>query len=72
MDPHEVKLIEKFSPSNPELKELWKDHQELDRRIQELELSVAGIQRDQEIRALKKKKLVGKDRIAAILSQARI
>ena len=72
MDPKDLELIEELAPRHPELAALWREHLELEARLERL----AGRryltpQEELEVKRLKKIKLAGRDRIEAILAQHR-
>jgi uncharacterized protein YdcH (DUF465 family) len=72
MEPHDVATIERLLPAHHELRRLWEEHLRLDRELQALRerrvLTPVEEARCQEIR---KTKLVGRDRIEAILREHR-
>lgn len=65
MEEHDLKRLEKYAPTDPELKALWEEHMLYEKQIEKLEskpyLTPAE---DQELKALKKQKLDGKTRSA--------
>lgn len=72
MEPRDVTLIETLLPANPELRRLWEEHLRLERELESLRnrriLSSDEEAREREIQKLK---LAGRDRIQAILRDAR-
>lgn len=72
MEQHEVELITRLVDSNPELAELWNDHQEYEKQLARFEgkpyLSPAE---DAELKLLKKQKLAGKTKMQVILDKHR-
>lgn len=70
MEEHDLKRLEKYAPTDPELKTLWEEHMLYEKQIEKLEskpfLTPAE---DQEMKALKKQKLDGKTRLHAMLDQ---
>ena len=72
MEPRDVTLIETLLPTSPELRRLWEQHQRLERELESLRnrriLSSDEEAREREIQKLK---LAGRDRIQAILRDAR-
>jgi hypothetical protein len=72
MDPRDIELIERLAGANPELSELWRRHQELERELQQLDAQRFQTPQERERhRELKKAKLAGRDRIQAILEEHR-
>jgi uncharacterized protein YdcH (DUF465 family) len=72
MDAREIELIEKYTPQDPLLQDLYQKHKELDRRLQKFGkkpfLTAAEERKEQE---LKKLKLAQKDRMMKILKKYR-
>jgi uncharacterized protein YdcH (DUF465 family) len=68
MDPRDIALIESLLSEHTELRQLWQSHQRLEEELNRLRaqrfLTPEEQQRQKEIQ---KTKLVGKDRIQAIL-----
>jgi uncharacterized protein YdcH (DUF465 family) len=68
MDPRDIALIESLLSEHAELRQLWQSHQRLEEELNRLRaqrfLTPEEQQRQKEIQ---KTKLVGKDRIQAIL-----
>ncbi len=72
MENKDMELIKQFSSTDPVLADLFKQHQEFERELEDLDnksyLTVAEQMKRAEI---KKKKLVGKDKIEMILKRYR-
>jgi uncharacterized protein YdcH (DUF465 family) len=69
MERYERVLIEHLLGRDEELTRLWEEHLDFERRIEQLESRPFLTQAETlERTQLKKRKLMGKDRIAAILS----
>ena len=70
MEEHDLKRLEKYAPTDPELKALWEEHMLYEKQIEKLEskpyLTPAE---DQELKALKKQKLAGKTRLHVMLDR---
>ncbi len=72
MDKHDIELIETLLSENQELATLWREHQQLDLQLDGMgQRSYLSPQDEQELKKLKKVKLVGRDRIEAILADHR-
>ncbi len=72
MDKRDLELIEKLLPQDPELAALWREHQQLDARLEAMSQRVyLSPQDEQEVKRLKKVKLAGRDRMEAILAAYR-
>jgi uncharacterized protein len=70
MESHERAEIERLAGIDDELARLWQEHVALENRIGDLENRVhLSAHEDRERIQLKKLKLAGKDRIAAILAR---
>ncbi len=68
MEQHEVERIEKYAANNPEIKNLWEEHQLFEKQIEKLEAkSYLTPAEDQELKRLKKEKLDGKTKLLALL-----
>lgn len=68
MDEREQARVEALIDRDPELRGLWREHLEFERRLSELDdLSHLTPGEELERKRLQKRKLAGKDRIAAIL-----
>ncbi|MFQ5696818.1 MAG: DUF465 domain-containing protein [Myxococcota bacterium] len=70
MESYERDRIEALASEDPQLHQLWTEHQEIERRLSALE-AVRYRSTDEELerKRLQKTKLSGMDRIAAILAQ---
>lgn len=70
MEQHEIDIIRKHMDDNAELKKLWEEHLEFERKLEELEKRpyVTPVEQT-EIKRLKKCKLTGKTKIQEILDQ---
>ena len=72
MEARDLALIEKLSPNNEELRNLWSEHLELEEQLAVFARKPRLTSDEQmEEKRLKKTKLRGKDRIFDILAQAR-
>ena len=72
MEEQELNLIESLASENEELAELWREHQEFERRLEEYNtLRYLSPEEEVERKRLQKLKLAGRDRIEAILAQYR-
>lgn len=70
MDAHELKLLEKHAPQNPELRTLWEEHKLYEKQLEKLESKLSRTPaEDQQIKILKKQKLDGKTRMVLMLEQ---
>ncbi len=70
MEQHELALLEKLAPSNPELKILWDEHVLYKKQIEGFESkSYLTPTEDQEMRRLKKQKLDCKTKLVDTLRQ---
>ncbi len=70
MDQHELDLIEKYIPQDPELKSLWEDHLLYEKQIEKLEgKSFRTPSEQQSLKQLKKQKLEGKTKLMHILDE---
>ncbi|MDL2313922.1 DUF465 domain-containing protein [Desulfovibrio sp. OttesenSCG-928-C14] len=72
MDQTELMLLEKYSTQDPELKQLWEEHQLFEKQLQKLEgKAYLTPTEDQQMREWKKQKLEGKTKMVAILDRYR-
>ena len=72
MENRDIALIEQLLPTHPELKRLMDEHAELEKQLDELgRHSYLSQPEIVEQRRLKKKKLIGRDRIEKILTEHR-
>ena len=70
MDQRQIELIEKYSNSEPELKELWEEHQLYTKQVEKLMAkSYLTPTEDQTRKQLKKQKLENKTRMMATLDR---
>jgi len=72
MEEHDLDLIVRLAPGNEELARLWREHLDLEQRLEEYGQHLYLTPEEEvEIKRLKKVKLAGRDRIEAILAQYR-
>jgi len=72
MDKQDIALIEELMGENQELAALWREHQELEQKLENLaQRSYLAPDEEQEVKRLKKVKLAGRDRMEAILAEHR-
>ena len=70
MEDHERARIEALLEADPELRGLWEEHLEFERRLKEMDLRLHLTPRENtERKQLQKLKLAGKDKIAEILAR---
>ena len=70
MDQHEIELLEKMAPTDPELKSLWEDHVLYEKQVEKLEAKAFRTPtEEQTLKQLKKQKLEGKTRLMDILDR---
>lgn len=70
MDQHELDLLEKYLPEDPELKSLWEDHLLYEKQLEKLEgKNYLTPAEQQTLRQLKKQKLDGKTKLMDILDR---
>ena len=70
MDQHEIDLLEKYAPTDPELKSLWEDHVLYEKQVGKLEgKAFRTPTEEQTIKQLKKQKLEGKTKMMDILDR---
>ncbi|MDR1777257.1 MAG: DUF465 domain-containing protein [Desulfovibrio sp.] len=68
MDQHDIDLLEKHMPSDPELKSLWEDHVLYKKQVEKLESKPFRTpDEEQNLKQLKKQKLDVKTRLVAKL-----
>lgn len=68
MDQHELELLEKYAPQDPELKSLWDDHLIYEKQVEKLESKHFLTPTEQQtLKQLKKQKLEGKTKMMHIL-----
>ena len=70
MEKRDLQRIREFLPGTPELARLWEEHRELEQELERLE-AFRSLTPDEAVRRseLKKRKLVGRDRIQQILER---
>ena len=72
MEERDIKLVEQYSATDPELKELWEEHMLYEKQLAKYkEKSYLTPQEEQEMKTLKKQKLEGKTRLAVALEKYR-
>ena len=72
MEAKDIKIIEKHRKTNYELDKLYREHEELETKVDELELRKGlSANEEKELHELKKLKLAGRDRIEEILQTLR-
>ncbi len=72
MESHERAQIETLAIENHELRQLWEEHLDLERRLEEIDRQPHLSPSEQmERKKLKMRKLAGKDQIARILALSR-
>ena len=72
MEKRDLELIEKYSTRDAVLSGLYEEHLDYEERLEELENKVRLTQDEEyEMMMLKKKKLLGRDKIEAILRKYR-
>lgn len=70
MEEHDLKRLEKYAPTDPELKALWEEHMLYEKQIEKLESAVSySCGRSGTGNALKKQKLTGKTRLHVMLDR---
>lgn len=70
MDQHEIDLLEKYAPLNPELKSLWDDHLIYEKQVEKLEhKNFLTPTEQQTLKQLKKQKLEGKTKLMHMLDE---
>ena len=70
MDQHEIDLLEKCAPTDPELKSLWEDHVLYEKQVEKLESKAYRTPtEEQTLKQLKKQKLEGKTKLMDILDR---
>lgn len=72
MEHRDLELIERLSPADPELAQLWREHLELEAQLDSLSSRLYLTPEEQvERKRLQKRKLAGRDRIEVILATHR-
>ncbi|GFH62301.1 MAG: conserved hypothetical protein [Candidatus Desulfovibrio kirbyi] len=70
MDQREIALLEKYMPTDPELKSLWEDHMLYSKQVDKIESKAFRTPtEDQTLKQLKKQKLEGKTKLMTILDR---
>lgn len=70
MDQHEIDLLEKYAPTDPELKALWDDHVLYEKQLEKLESKHFLTPAEQQtLKQLKKQKLEGKTKLMNIIDE---
>ncbi len=73
MDANELKLLESLLPENEELNQLWEEHKMLNQKLDAMANQAYFTAEEQvERKQMQKRKLAGRDRMAAILSAHRV
>ena len=68
MEAHDLRLLEKYAPNDPELQILWEEHVLFEKQIEKYETKPFLTPTEtSELKALKKQKLDGKTRMQVIL-----
>lgn len=70
MEKRELDLLEKLTPTHPDVKSLWDDHVLFNKQLEKLE-SKAYLTPDEQtqVRQIKKQKLEGKTKLVALLNK---
>ena len=70
MDQHELDLLEKYAPTDPDLKSLWDDHVLYEKQVEKLEgKGYRTPPEEQTLKQLKKQKLENKTQLMDILDR---
>ena len=70
MEERDIKLIEQYAETDPELKTLWEEHMLYEKQLEKFEeKSYLTPAEQQEMKTLKKQKLDGKTRLANLLDK---
>ena len=70
MEERDLKLIEKFAPLNPELKDLWENHILFTKQLEKLESQAYRTpEEEQKMKTLKVQKLEGKTKLMDLLER---
>ena len=70
MDQHEIDLLEKYAPKDPELKSLWDDHVLYEKQVEKLEgKGFRTPTEEQTLKQLKKQKLENKTQLMDMLDR---
>lgn len=72
MEERDIQLIEKYSTTDPDLKDLWEDHLLYQKQVDKLETRPYRTpSEEQTLKQLKKQKLEGKTRLESLLDKYR-
>ena len=72
MEPSDLTIIENNRKDNYQLDRLWKEHQDLESRIDKMEAAKGlGANEEKQLHQLKKEKLDGKEKLEKILVDLR-
>lgn len=72
MEQQDILLLEKYSATNPELRELWEDHILYEKQVEKLEAKAFRTPTEQEtLKQIKKQKLEGKTKLVALIDKCR-
>ena len=72
MEERDLKIVEQYADSDPELKTLWEEHALYEKQLAKFEEKAYLTPAEQmEMKTLKKQKLEGKTRLAAVLDKYR-
>lgn len=72
MEEHDNELIRELIKTNQELATLWKEHQEFEERLEDMNQRLfLTPEEEMQRKQLQKQKLVGRDRIELILAEHR-
>ncbi len=70
MEERDIKIVEQYSSTDPELKALWEEHMLFKKQLAKYkEKPFLTPSEEREVKALKKQKLEGKTRLAAALEK---
>ncbi len=70
MEERDLKIVEQYGDTDPELKALWEEHMLYEKQLAKYEgKSYLTPSEEQEVKTLKKQKLDGKTRLAAALEK---
>ncbi len=70
MEERDLKIVEQYGDTDPELKALWEEHMLYEKQLAKFEgKSYLSPSEEQEMKTLKKQKLDGKTRLAAALDK---
>lgn len=70
MEERDIKIVEQYGSTDPELKALWEEHMLFEKQLEKYKEKVYLTPTEQqEVKMLKKQKLEGKTRLAAALDK---